>query len=85
MAISAGRSGSEVGEAMRKDHELHRRRRNLRLLVVLLAFVALLYWVTIATIVGLAKNPWGRDEQTESTNRSALKELGLFLRRLKRL
>ncbi len=72
---------------MREDHELHRRRRgrNIGLLVVLLAFVALLFSVTIATMVGLAENPWGRDEQTESTNRSALKEFGLFLRRLKRL
>ena len=70
---------------MRKDHEHHLRRRNLRLLVVLFAFVALLFSVTIATIVGLAENPWGRYEQTESTNRSALMELGLFLRLLKGL
>ena len=68
---------------MRKEHELHR--LNLRLLVVLLAFVALLFSVTIATMVGLAENPWGRDEQTQETSRSALKELGLLLRRLKRL
>ncbi len=46
---------------MRKDHELHRRRRsrNLGLLVVLLAFVALLFWVTIAKMGGNAGNPWG--------------------------
>ena len=68
---------------MREDHELHR--RNLRLLVVLLAFVALLFSVTIATMVGLTGNPWGRDEQAQTTSRSALKELGLLLRRLKRL
>ena len=68
---------------MREDHELHR--RNLRLLVVLLAFVALLFSATIITMGGLAENPWGRDEQTESINRSALKELGLFLRLLKGL
>ncbi len=72
---------------MRKEHELHRRRRrrNLGLLVVLLAFVAMVFSVTITTIVGLVGNPWGRDEQTQSTSQSALKELGLLLRRLKRL
>ena len=68
---------------MRQDHELHR--RNLRLLVVLLAFAALLFSVTITTIAGFAGNPWGRDEQTQETSRSALKGLGLLLRRLKRL
>ena len=46
---------------MRKEHELHRRRRsrNLGLLVLLLAFVALLYWVTIAKMGVHAGNPWG--------------------------
>ncbi len=68
---------------MHKEHELHR--LNLRLLVVLLAFVALLFSVTIVTIVGLTGNPWGRDEQAQTTSQSALKELGLLLRRLKRL
>ena len=70
---------------MREDHELTLRRRNLRLLVVLLAFVALLFSATIATMVGLAGNPWGRDEQAQATSQSALKELGLLLRRLKRI
>ena len=46
---------------MRKEHELHRRRRgrNVGLLVVLLAFAALLFWVTIAKMGGSAGNPWG--------------------------
>ena len=46
---------------MRKDHELHRRRRsrNLGLLVVLLAFAALLFWVTVAKMGGNAGNPVG--------------------------
>ena len=46
---------------MRKDHELHRRRRsrNVGVLVVLLAFVALLFWVTIAKLGVHAGNPWG--------------------------
>ena len=46
---------------MRKDHELHQRRRgrNLGVLVVLLALVALLFWVTIAKLGGNAANPWG--------------------------
>jgi len=46
---------------MRKEHELHRRRRsrNVGLLVVLLAFAALLFWVTIAKMGGNAGNPWG--------------------------
>jgi len=47
--------------AMRKDHELHQRRRsrNIGVLVVLLAFVALLFWVTIAKMGSHAGNPWG--------------------------
>ncbi len=68
---------------MRKEHELHR--RNLRLLVVLLTFVALLFSVTITTVVGLTGNLWGRDAQAQTTSQSALKELGLLLRRLKRI
>jgi hypothetical protein len=50
-----------MGEAMRKDHEIHRRRRsrNLGLLAVLLAFIALLYWVTVVKMTGQAGNPWG--------------------------
>ncbi len=68
---------------MGEDHELHR--RNLRLLVVMLAFAALLFSVTIATLAGLTENPWGRDEQAQTTSQSALKELGLLLRRLKRI
>lgn len=46
---------------MREDHELHRRRRsrNFGLLAVLLAFAALLFWVTIAKMGGNAGNPWG--------------------------
>ncbi len=42
---------------MREDYELHR--RNLRLLVVMLAFAALLFWVTVAKMGGNAGNPWG--------------------------
>lgn len=46
---------------MRKDHELHRRRRsrNLGVLLILLAFVALVFWVTIAKMGINARNPWG--------------------------
>ena len=46
---------------MRKDHELHRRRRsrNLGLLAVLLAFVGLLYWVTVVKMGVNSGNPWG--------------------------
>ncbi len=46
---------------MRKDHELHRRRRssNIGLLVVLLAFAALMFWVTLAKLGENAANPWG--------------------------
>jgi hypothetical protein len=49
-----------MDEPMRKDHEIHRRRRsrNLGLLAVLLAFVGLLYWVTIVKMGGNAGNPW---------------------------
>jgi len=43
---------------MRPDHELHRRRRsrNIGVLVVLLAFVALTFWVTVAKMSGVAGN-----------------------------
>lgn len=46
---------------MRREHELHRRRRsrNVGLLLVLLALVALLYWVTVAKLGVNAANPWG--------------------------
>ena len=46
---------------MRRDHELHRRRRsrNIGLLIVLLAFVALMFWVTVAKLGQNAANPWG--------------------------
>jgi len=45
---------------MRKDHELHRRRRsrNYGVLAILLAFVALLFWVTVVKM-GNVGNPWG--------------------------
>jgi len=44
-----------------KDHEIHRRRRsrNVGVLVLLLGFVALLYWVTVAKMGVNAGNPWG--------------------------
>ena len=43
-----------------KDHEIHRRRRsrNIGVLVLLLGFVALLYWVTVAKMGINAGNPW---------------------------
>jgi hypothetical protein len=46
---------------VQKDHELHRRRRsrNIGVLVLLLAFVGLLYWVTVAKMGANAGNPWG--------------------------
>ncbi len=47
--------------AMRKQHELHRRRRgrNIGLLLVLLAFAGLLFWVTLVKLGENAANPWG--------------------------
>lgn len=44
-----------------RDHALHARRRgrNLGVLAVLLAFVALMFWVTIVKLGGQAANPWG--------------------------
>jgi len=46
---------------MRRDHEIHSRRRgrNLGVLVVLLGVAALLFFVTIAKMGGNAGNPWG--------------------------
>ena len=57
----AGMQLALEGGMMHKDHEIHRRRRsrNLGLLVVLLAFIALLFWVTIAKMGINAGNPWG--------------------------
>ncbi|MDH3666075.1 MAG: cytochrome C oxidase assembly protein [Paracoccaceae bacterium] len=45
---------------MRKDHELHgrRRSRNIGVFLALAAFVALLYWVTIVKMANVG-NPWG--------------------------
>lgn len=45
---------------IKKDHEIHRRRRsrNIGVLVLLFAFVALLYWVTVAKMGINAGNPW---------------------------
>ena len=50
-----------MSEPMRKDHEIHHRRRsrNLGLLAVLLCLIALLYFVTIVKMGGNAGNPWG--------------------------
>ena len=46
---------------MRKDHDLHRRRRgrNIGVLVVLVMFVLLLFWVTVVKMGNNAGNPWG--------------------------
>ena len=46
---------------LQRDHELHHRRRgrNLGVLAVLIAFVALLFFVTVAKMGGNAGNPWG--------------------------
>ena len=51
----------ETPSMMRREHELHRRRRarNLALLAVLLGFIALLFFVTIAKMGANAGNPWG--------------------------
>jgi hypothetical protein len=45
---------------IKKDHEIHRRRRsrNVGVLALLFAFVALLYWVTVAKMGINAGNPW---------------------------
>ena len=47
--------------AMKRDHEMHTRRRgrNLAVLVILIGFVALLFWVTLAKLGENAGNPWG--------------------------
>jgi len=41
---------------MRKDHELHQRRRgrNIGLLIALLAFAVLTYWVTVSKLGAIA-------------------------------
>ncbi len=46
---------------MRRDHELHirRRGRNLGVLALLLAFAALMFFVTVAKLGANAANPWG--------------------------
>ena len=46
---------------MRKDSDLHRRRRgrNIGLLLALLALAALLFWVTLVKLGEHAGNPWG--------------------------
>ena len=46
---------------IRRDHELHTRRRgrNVGVLVILIAFVVLLFWVTLVKMGGNAGNPWG--------------------------
>lgn len=46
---------------MHRDHEIHKRRRgrNVAVLVVLLAFAALLFGVTIVKLGSHAGNPWG--------------------------
>ncbi len=46
---------------MHKDHDLHRRRRsrNLGLLIVLLCFIALLFWYTVVKMGSAVGNPWG--------------------------
>lgn len=47
--------------ALREDHELHKRRfgRNLGVGLVLAAFAALLFAVTIVKMGSNAGNPWG--------------------------
>jgi hypothetical protein len=51
-----------MGEAMRKDHEIHRRRRsrNFGVLAILLAFVALLFWVKKGDPAGRGRFGHGR-------------------------
>ena len=46
---------------LKRDHELHRRRRgrNMGVLLALLGVAALLFWVTIAKMGANAGNPWG--------------------------
>ncbi len=46
---------------LNRDHEIHTRRRgrNLGVLAVLLGFIALLFFVTMAKMGGQAGNPWG--------------------------
>ncbi|MEL6217281.1 MAG: hypothetical protein AAFR79_02260 [Pseudomonadota bacterium] len=46
---------------MRRDHELHGRRRgrNIGVLAALIGFAVLLFLVTIVKMGGQAGNPWG--------------------------
>ncbi|MEM9145056.1 MAG: hypothetical protein AAGC57_02585 [Pseudomonadota bacterium] len=46
---------------MKRDHELHDRRRgrNLGVLAVLLGFILLLFLVTVVKMGGQSANPWG--------------------------
>ncbi len=56
-----GRDRASAAEADIRfaTHNRRRHSRNPGLLVVLLAFVALLFWVTIAKMGSNAGNPWG--------------------------
>jgi len=46
---------------IRTEHDLHRRRRgrNYAVLAILVALIAMLFWVTIAKLGGNSANPWG--------------------------
>jgi hypothetical protein len=46
-------------EKLRREHEMHHRRRgrNMALLAVLIAVIALIFWVTIVKLGGNAGNP----------------------------
>ena len=46
---------------MRKDHELHRRRRsrNIGVLIALIGLAALLFWVTVVKLGMNVRNPMG--------------------------
>ncbi len=46
---------------IRRDHELHirRRGRNVGVLAALIAFIGLLFLVTVVKLGGQAANPWG--------------------------
>ena len=50
----------EAGRTLRRDHDLHHRRRarNLAVLVILLGAIGVLFWVTIVRLGGNAANPW---------------------------
>ena len=47
--------------SLKREHEMHERRRgrNLAVLAILLGVVALLFWVTLAKLGENAANPWG--------------------------